>query len=200
VLQDVTLSFEYRFRGDYDDEAIKAKLNQPLPTKTKGFAQTLVVGNSIAVVPQADNEDSIINYWEYSWSKNIATNLIDNFFVGINHIDVWTNDRLKPDARDHAYLVGGFTQYHLGKESSRGKVIFELGYYLGNHCNCGPNQNAYKTDELLSYLGWGIGMEYEFTTRISLDVAFNVNLILDNIENKHGYTMPNIGFNYTVGR
>jgi len=199
MVNDAAVSFEYRFGGKYKDEALP-KLTWPERDKTKrAFAKTVVIGSSAAAIYDTDANNEL-DYWDFSWSKNIAINLTDKFYLGINHTDIWAN-HVSTNSKHRSTITGLFTQYDMTKAGDKFKALVELGYYVGNHCTCGSYEgNPQKSDNLLSYLGWGVGLEHRFAKQFSMDFMWNVTLILNkDIEEKYAHVMPNIGLNYYIG-
>lgn len=176
-----------------------------LKSQKLGFAERLIIGSSLTYVPDSQFPQAVFH--ELSWSKNIAVNVTDFAYFGIEHINVFTKGDayVESDQRKKYFLVGLFSQVdfirlfsglHNRLDSQKMKklrLFAELSYYYGNYCTCG-DFSPYMVDGL-NYLGWGGGVEYPLTKWLSVEASLKFNHILTKIPRKYNYNLYIIGLN-----
>ena len=166
----------------------------------KEFGKTFIVGTSLTFIPDYNNNPSVsnYNYFEYTWNLNAAVSISKRIFTGVQALTIFTNgSRVENNTY---YIIGLFGQFNfIPKQKFR--FFAELSINTGDYCTCG-NFDPFRVEDLV-YLGWGGGFDLPLkfiTKNLYLDLSFISYLILNDIDDKHGFTQYIIGINYRFGK
>jgi len=164
------------------------------------FGKTFIVGTSLTFIPDFDTNPSVsnYNYFEYTWNLNAAVSISKRIFTGVQALTIFTNgSRVENNTY---FIMGLFTQFNfIPKQKFR--FFAELSINTGDYCTCG-NLDPFRKKNLV-YLGWGGGFDLPLkflSKNLYLDLSFIAYLILNDIENKFGYTQYIVGINYRFGK
>jgi hypothetical protein len=175
-------------------------LFQVLTYSQKEFGKTFIAGTSLTFIPEIENDPllSQYNYFEYTWNLNAAVSISKRIFIGVQALTIFTNgSRVENNTY---FIMGLFGQFNfIPKQKFR--FFAELSINTGDYCTCG-NLDPFRVEDLV-YLGWGGGFDLplKFISRnLYIDLSFIAYLILNEIENKLGFTQYIIGINYRFGK
>ena len=171
------------------------------PVVSQGeFGKTFIAGTSLTFIPDFNTNPSVAdyNYFEYTWNLNVAVSLNKRFYTGVQALTIFTNgSRVENNTY---FIMGLFGQFNFIPKN-KFRFFAELSINTGDYCTCG-NLDPFKQANLV-YLGWGAGFDLPMkflSKNLYLDLSLIAYLILNDIENKHGFTQYIIGINYRFGK
>lgn len=172
----------------------------PMQAQLKPF-QVLTLGSSMTYIPNRFTPDFEKPYWhhEWTWSSNIALEVLPKWHLGFGYLHVWSSSNEFMTIRTQHNIYNLFSQFDVVVQEGW-RVFVEGSYSYGDYCTCGMRGAIpYKLPEL-TYLGLGIGAEFRIKKRLNLDIALNLNSILNDVPNKYNYNYYILGLNYRLGR
>jgi len=164
------------------------------------FGKTFIVGTSLTFIPEIENDPSLsqYNFFEYTWNLNAAVSISKRIYTGVQALTIFTNgSRVENNTY---FIMGLFGQFNfIPKQKFR--FFAELSINTGNYCTCG-NLDPFRVENLV-YFGWGGGFDLPMkflSKNLYLDLSFVAYLILNDVENKYGFTQYILGINYRFGK
>lgn len=177
-----------------------------LQAQNQKFADRWILGSSLTYIRFSDGPLAESVYNEFSWTNNVAVNINQFVYFGIEYINLFTKYKgYQIEEKNKYYLVGAFTQIdvlelagiYTNIKERKGRFFVELAYYHGNYCECGFNSLPYQVDGL-NYFGFGFGADYPILDWLSIDVAFKSNYNLADISEKTAYNYYILGLNIDI--
>lgn len=173
---------------------------------TIGFGDKIIVGTNVWYYPDDNHTNYKYLYQEILWNKNIAVSLNKNWYVGVNHFDIWAKGgwRGKPlEVKEKYNIIGAFTQYQFRLKErdgspSKTSMLFEGSIHYGDRCTCGVTE--YSRVPGLVYWGLGLGFDWMLPKNFSFEFSFHNYQIFNNVYHKFNSTQFVLGLNYTWNR
>lgn len=172
--------------------------NSDAQSKLK-FGERLIYGSSLTYILHSDEDLLGVNLHEFTWNNNIAVNVTPSLYFGIGYMFIHTRGSMVvPDSprKENYNLTTAFFQYDVLPRKKM-RVFPELSWSYGNYCFCGYDDPLNIGG--LHYLGFGAGLDYPITKRLSIDISMMFYNIINEIDIPKGdYNIYTLGLNFDI--
>jgi hypothetical protein len=159
---------------------------------------------SFLVFPYSNKDFYTSNryYTEFLTSLKLTTNLSKFDYIGVEYYKVWLKSVYSTTTK--FFFDDFFIANILYRRT--GKIAFiepyaeiKMGY--GDFCDCFGNKRPHLGEtpyhlNPIFFTGVSVGLNYQLSNFLAIDISFNTYINLDNLDNKRDYFRPLVGLKY----